>query len=304
MLAQTCSKIGSDQLVESSQTPAAKVVSSPNVVQARPITITAASSASTTSQVQTSTVSQVSPSVPVLQNVTLLPQMQSINIGGQEALFIPAQNSTENSNVVQLGGHTSKPLQLGAASAIPIQPLNQNNPVIVQANGQAVQQVPSFIQIPVSTANGQTIYQTIQIGTVPIPISNTPLQLNTSQSSTQSTKGIIAEALATSQVQLNPSKKAVQQQTAVSQPATTSQSTSETDAPVIQASQLVQTSNGFMVVPYNASTDTSTSPSKTTATVTSVASPDKQTELATLVSVPSLEAQQHTPVQLSSNQVW
>ena len=227
--------------------------------------------------------------------------MQSINIGGQEALFIPAQNATENANVVQLGGQTSKPLQLGAASAIPIQPLNQNNPVIVQANGQTVQQVPSFIQIPVSTANGQTIYQTIQIGTVPIPISNTPMQLNANQTNLHSTKGIIAEALASSQVQLNPSRKAAQQ-AATSQAA--GANSTETDATTIQASQLVPTSNGFVMVPYNSSAEAVTSTHKITNTVTTTSSsPEKQAELTTLVSVPSLEAQHHNSVPLTNNQV-
>lgn len=304
MLAQTCIKIGSepsDAHNEAGKSATTVVASSspptPHLTQMQTATSTAAS---------------------VLPNVTLLPQMQSITIGGQEALFIPAQNVIDSSNAILGGGQSAKPIQLSEATAIPIQPINQSSPVIVQSNGQAIQQVPSFIQIPVSTAGGQTVYQTIQIGTVPLPLSNpAPIQLpqtGITAGTTSTDKGIIAEALASSEVQLKPLKRnhqQLQQQIQVQQAQFQSQQQQSSNQQqimvgesvptdvAIQASQLVHTSNGVVLMPISASVE-----SAANKPITILAPSDKSPDFTTLVSVAPVDTQpQPATVQIANNQV-
>jgi len=287
MLAQTCSRIGGvpkqsvivpevakiDASTSMTQGSLA-ITSSTNALSAEMTVNTNSVNSNSVNQNNTITINQEGNTMSIIPNVTLLPQMQTINIGGHEALFIPAQTATESTNnptvlqlagqaltrsgpstdvnstgtVLQLAGQSTKPLQLSAQNTIPIPSLPTGNPIIIQSNGQTVQQVPSFIQMPVSTANGQTIYQTIQIGTVPIPI-NTGALLQPSSASTQQAEGIIAAALADSQVQLKPSK----QTRSAAQKNLKSSGSGEISA---VGSQLVQTSAGYMLVPAS-STDES-----------------------------------------------
>ena len=323
MLAQTCSRIGGEgssahgkvqdmeqssvastliSAVPASTASSAQQQSSTPTTAGTVVAINANSVASTAPN-NTFTLSQDGNTVSVIPNVTLLPHMQSVNIGGQEALFIPAQNTSETATTttpLQIGGHSMKPLQLAGQSAIPIQPLAQGNPIVVQPNGQTVQQVPSFIQIPVSTANGQTIYQTIQIGTVPIPVNATPVSiLPTATTSTQQSEGIIAAALADSQVQLKPTKKAQ------TQPARTVNAGGDV---TVQATQLVQTPSGYMLMPLS-NNESGDSPSKiiSNSVVASglpvSVSSGKQPDYATLVSVESISQNNSVVTQVAGNQV-
>lgn len=311
MLAQTCSRIGSDgatvqsnsvQEVGSITASGTYVATSSTSTTACPSLVTINSNGAVSSaQNNTITISQ--DGNMVIPNVTLLPQMQNINFGGQEVLFIPAQNSTDagQSTTLQLGGQSTKPVQLGGQNAIPIQPLSQGNPIVVQANGQTVQQVPSFIQIPVSTANGQTIYQTIQIGTVPIPVAATPVTASLLPTSTTSqSEGIIAAALADSQVQLKPSKKSQSQQ---------NQKASKAGGDMaMQATQLVQTSSGYMLMSSAAMNESADSLSKLVgSTVTSSpavsSSPGKQLDYTTLVSVEAVPSGNNATASMGSAQV-
>ncbi|KAK5645839.1 hypothetical protein RI129_004303 [Pyrocoelia pectoralis] len=114
--------------------------------------------------------------------------MQTVTIDGQEALFIPAMS---------LAG-TQQPQQLFSPGQIlrtpSVLPANLQNIQTVQlSNGQSVavrpslQQVVQFptmqqtipVQVPISSANGQTIYQTIhfpvQLATVPNIIQTQPI---------------------------------------------------------------------------------------------------------------------------------
>ena len=309
MLAQTCSRIGSDQPASSTDpamigkavsvnsdgtvTVSASADSLMTTTTASPQQIIVASgvaagssssSADSSQPAQTLTISQ--DGLPVLSNVTLLPHMQSINIGGQEALFIPAQNAETAPAPVQLGTQTTRPVQFSGQSAIPIQPLAQGNPIVVQPNGQAVQQVPSFIQIPVSTANGQTIYQTIQIGTVPIPVNTNPVSIV--QTPATQSEGIIAAALADSQVQLKPTKKTVNKPNTSSTAAATITATSaqpavtEVSTSSVETTHLVPTSNGYMIVP-SSGTDEHVAVTKTIGSV------EKAAEYTTLDAVTTVD---------------
>lgn len=253
MLAQTCSRIGVEQPVtanqssqsqysvkstttQMSESDACNISLSGQTSMAAPILLAVSSSPLTTSTVSTSSVAQA---ITVdTQNVSLMSQMQSITVGGQEAYFIPAQPNAD-ANVVQLSGHAVQiGKQANQSNLVPVQTLNQSNQVFIQGNGQTVQQIPSFIQIPVSTAGGQTVYQTIQIGTVPIPVAAAPSQpfLHTSLPTSQPSGNIIATALATSQVQLKPGKKS-------SVPLTSHSFQISPDQ------HLVHTSNGYVFVP-------------------------------------------------------
>lgn len=322
MLAQTCSRIGSDQPAnnmdisamaggksvsvnsDGTVTVSASTDSLMTTTTASPQQIIVASGVATGSTNSASDSSQPGPTLTisqdgnmsVLSNVTLLPHMQSINIGGQEALFIPAQNAETTNTPVQLGAQTSRPVQFSGQSAIPIQPLAQGNPIVVQPNGQAVQQVPSFIQIPVSTANGQTIYQTIQIGTVPIPVNTNPVSIV--QTPVTESEGIIAAALADSQVQLKPTKKTPQKikaatgsatVTAASMPAVT-----EVSAAGVETTHLVPTSNGYMIIP-GTTTEDQVTVSK------ALSSHEKVAEYTTLDAVPTVELT--TTANIATNQV-
>lgn len=333
MLAQTCSRIGSDTQpanssvgtsstgaddtetivsiaappeaatttsVESTQQLVAAAGLSSAVIMSNTITEAINTNAQSS---QTFTINQEGNGMSVLSNVTLLPHMQSINIGGQEALFIPAQNSSDTTaNPIQLGSQTTRPVQFSGQSALPIQPLSQNNPIVVQSNGQTVQQVPSFIQIPVSTASGQTIYQTIQIGTVPIPVNTNPVSIV--QTSSSQSEGIIAAALADSQVQLKPTKKPQPKQKVIHEMTTTTTDLSGGDISLptsVDPSQIIHTSNGYMLIPssVNASGD-QVSVNKSTSSPTKI---NVTAEYTTLDAVSHMEQPPATHHQSTNSQV-
>ncbi|XP_067928873.1 transcription factor Sp1-like [Watersipora subatra] len=331
MLAQTCSRIGNDggaipsikgpdveqavastamftsgSLSSTTTTPCVTGSQSTAIVTAAtPASIAGNSNCPTSSNsTNTFTISQDGGTMSLMPNVTLLPHMQSINIGGQEALFIPAQNTGETSTTspIQVGSQTVKPIQFAGQSAIPIQPLSQGNPIVVQPNGQTVQQVPSFIQIPVSTANGQTIYQTIQIGTVPIPV-NTTVNANSvsllptaATSSGQQSEGIIAAALADSQVQLKPAKKSTPQESKVA---------SSGDVPIVQqATQFVSTPSGYMLVPIPSNESSEASAKASVVSSASGASASgKSAGFTTLVPVESVTQNATVVTQIAGTQL-
>ena len=112
-------------------------------------------------------------------------QMQTISIDGQEAIYIPASSLTGGQQAIQIGNQIISPSNIvarGTASGG-----GQNQQQVIQGNvqfaqlgtGQTVavrqagtnvlqtiqmpmqQSIP--IQIPISTSNGQTVYQTIHL---------------------------------------------------------------------------------------------------------------------------------------------
>lgn len=147
-------------------------------------------------------------------NIAFVPQVQTITIDGQEALFIPAspgpqtlfapqtvltptagqivrpQNVVQGTNLVQnsanVGGITlanigGNLVSLGGLqqNVTGVQNLTFNRTTgvnigqTVQVPLQLSQIQPQFIQIPVSTANGQTVLQTVQVA------AQTPIQIQT-----------------------------------------------------------------------------------------------------------------------------
>ncbi|XP_072393637.1 uncharacterized protein [Diabrotica undecimpunctata] len=112
----------------------------------------------------------------------LMQPMQTVTVDGQEALFIPAMSLAAGAQQPQ---QLFSPGQIirGPSTVIPaniqnIQNLQnlQNLPTVQLANGQSVTVRPSIpqmvqfpmqqtipIQVPISTGNGQTVYQTFHI---------------------------------------------------------------------------------------------------------------------------------------------
>ncbi|KAL3283535.1 hypothetical protein HHI36_006674 [Cryptolaemus montrouzieri] len=171
LLAATCSKIGplsqeiQPTVIMSSTPTSVKGVSvaSPQVVSV-PVSIPQQFSQHLLQQQGGQLVSATG------QNIAynVLPQMQSVTVDGQEALFIPAMSLA--------GGQ--QPQQIFSPGQIirspNVLPNLQNLQTVQLSNGQSVavrpslQQVVQFpmqqtipIQVPISSQNGQTIYQTI-----------------------------------------------------------------------------------------------------------------------------------------------
>lgn len=114
-------------------------------------------------------------------------QMQTISIDGQEAIYIPASSLSGGQQAIQIGNQIISPSSIVARGGAAGAGQNQQHQQVIQGNvqfaqlgsGQTVavrqagtnvlqtiqmpmqQSIP--IQIPISTSNGQTVYQTIHL---------------------------------------------------------------------------------------------------------------------------------------------
>lgn len=108
----------------------------------------------------------------------MLPAVQTVTIDGQEAIFIPTGGVGQAQQQLQLASNQALLTPSGQiirGSANQANSLStgftlQNQGVTVRAGGmQQVLQLPMqqtatiSVQVPVSTANGQTVYQTLQL---------------------------------------------------------------------------------------------------------------------------------------------
>lgn len=171
LLAATCSKIGPTAqenvqtvIMTSTPTPVKSVsVSSPQVVSV-PVSIPQQFSQQLLQQQGAQLVTAAG------QNIAynVMPQMQTVTIDGQEALFIPAMSLAGGQQPQQI----FSPGQIIRAPSVI--PNLQNLQTVQLANGQSVAVRPSLpqvvqfpmqqtipIQVPITSANGQTIYQTV-----------------------------------------------------------------------------------------------------------------------------------------------
>ncbi|KAH9384361.1 hypothetical protein HPB48_026367 [Haemaphysalis longicornis] len=112
---------------------------------------------------------QVTPSGQIAYNA--IPQIQNIQIDGQEAIFIPA-SFTGGQQAIQLagGGHAL----LSNQGFLRPQGFTTQNVAIRQGNMVQTLQIPMQtaapalqqtipVQVPISTGNGQTVFQTIHV---------------------------------------------------------------------------------------------------------------------------------------------
>lgn len=117
----------------------------------------------------TQLVAQVTPSGQIAYNA--IPQIQNIQIDGQEAIFIPA-SFTGGQQAIQLagGGHAL----LSNQGFLRPQGFTTQNVAIRQGNMVQTLQIPMQtaapalqqtipVQVPISTGNGQTVFQTIHV---------------------------------------------------------------------------------------------------------------------------------------------
>ncbi|KAK9869483.1 hypothetical protein WA026_003237 [Henosepilachna vigintioctopunctata] len=175
LLAATCSKIGpssqefqtSGLIMTSTPTPVKSVsVASPQVVSV-PVSIPQQFSQHLLQQQGAQLMSAAG------QNIAynVMPQMQTVTVDGQEALFIPAMSLAGGQQPQQL---FSPGQIIRSPGVLPNLQNLQNLQTVQLSNGQSVavrpslQQVVQFpmqqsipIQVPISSQNGQTIYQTI-----------------------------------------------------------------------------------------------------------------------------------------------
>lgn len=184
----------------------------------------------------TQIVTQASPGQQSI-SYSIIPQqqmqnIQSVQIDGQEAIFIPASSFSGGQQTIQISGNQilTSPNQTlvrgqNQANASNQQQQQQvlqslgnnvqfaqiagNGQVIRQGNGMQTFQMPQVqqtipVQIPISTANGQTIYQTIQL----------PLSALQAVASGGNMQQITAQVMPqmTQQVQVAPQQMQVAQQ--------------------------------------------------------------------------------------------
>ncbi|KAK8757858.1 hypothetical protein V5799_004512, partial [Amblyomma americanum] len=116
----------------------------------------------------TQLVAQMTPSGQITYNA--IPQIQNIQIDGQEAIFIPA-SFTGGQQAIQLAG--GAPTLLANQGFLRPQGFTQNVAIrqgnVVQtlqlplAHAAAPVQQTLPVQVPISTGNGQTVFQTIHV---------------------------------------------------------------------------------------------------------------------------------------------
>ena len=113
----------------------------------------------------------------------MLPAVQTVTIDGQEAIFIPTGGGVGGAQQVQIANNQTlltpngqiirAPSNQGQSLPFTLQNVgNQNQGVTVRTAGGMQQQILQLpmqqtatisVQVPVSTANGQTVYQTLQL---------------------------------------------------------------------------------------------------------------------------------------------
>lgn len=113
----------------------------------------------------------------------MLPAVQTVTIDGQEAIFIPTGGGVGGAQQVQIAHNQTlltpngqiirAPSNQGQSLPFTLQNVgNQNQGVTVRTAGGMQQQILQLpmqqtatisVQVPVSTANGQTVYQTLQL---------------------------------------------------------------------------------------------------------------------------------------------
>ncbi|XP_050045882.1 transcription factor Sp1-like isoform X3 [Dermacentor andersoni] len=115
----------------------------------------------------TQLVAQVTPSGQITYNA--IPQIQNIQIDGQEAIFIPA-SFTGGQQAIQLagGGHALLTNQgflrpQGFTQNVAIRQGNMVQTLQLPLAAAAPMQQTIPVQVPISTGNGQTVFQTIHV---------------------------------------------------------------------------------------------------------------------------------------------
>ncbi|KAL3215277.1 hypothetical protein MRX96_006550 [Rhipicephalus microplus] len=253
-------------------------------------------------------VAQVTPSGQITYNA--IPQIQNIQIDGQEAIFIPA-SFTGGQQAIQLTG--GGPTLLANQGFLRPQGFTQNVAIrqgnVVQtlqlplAAAAAPMQQTIPVQVPISTGNGQTVFQTIHVPVQTLQAVATP-QGNMLASGQQLAAAQVVQQLAqmqpqmaqlTAQGQLQPIQ--VTATPANPQQATRPQQQQQTAATPTSwsgATQMVMTSTG----------ETITTAPQMTATVQSASSAQAQQQQAQQNAAVAAQVQaQALAVQLPSGQV-
>nr|AVT42514.1 zinc finger transcription factor Sp1-4 [Tanystylum orbiculare] len=117
----------------------------------------------------------------VAYNVIPAPQVQTLTVDGHEAIFIHAQSTGNNNQAIQIAPAgtqailTANGQTLIRAQAVPQPQTNASNVLqniaqIASASNVVAQSIP--VQVPVSAANGQTVYQTIQVPIQTLQLAN------------------------------------------------------------------------------------------------------------------------------------
>ncbi|KAG0412262.1 hypothetical protein HPB47_010622, partial [Ixodes persulcatus] len=118
----------------------------------------------------TQLVAQMTPSGQITYNA--MPQIQNIQIDGQEAIFIPASFTGGHQQAIQLTGAGPtllanqgflRPQATGFTQNVAIRQGNMVQTLQLPIAAAAPMQQTIPIQVPISTGNGQTVYQTIHV---------------------------------------------------------------------------------------------------------------------------------------------
>uniref|UniRef100_L7M9T3 Putative transcription factor sp3 n=1 Tax=Rhipicephalus pulchellus TaxID=72859 RepID=L7M9T3_RHIPC len=259
----------------------------------------------------TQLVAQVTPSGQITYNA--IPQIQNIQIDGQEAIFIPA-SFTGGQQAIQLTG--GAPTLLANQGFLRPQGFTQNVAIrqgnVVQtlqlplAAAAAPMQQTLPVQVPISTGNGQTVFQTIHVPVQTLQAVATP-QGNMLASGQQLAAAQVVQQLAQMQPQMAQltAQGQLQQIQVTATPAVAAnpqqatrpqqqQPTAATPTSWSGATQMVMTSTG----------ETITTAPQMTATVQSASSAQAQQQQAQQNAAVAAQVQaQALAVQLPSGQV-